>query len=90
MITKQFAIHVFGPHLQANKQDGGNRPLVIVRRRESPADESYVVRRLEITGPSTFVHQPERPLPGGAVAWVETNGPVLAFHDDGRVDTLGG
>lgn len=65
-------VHVNRQHIAMNRKDGGNRPVFTVKDYKSNRKGDSVT----MDGPVTFIYQPEKPLPCGAVAWAETYGEV--------------
>lgn len=78
-IQAKYAVHVYGPSLQAHKE-GRREPCVVVRLRHEP-ERVRLCWQARILGDSTLVYRPDAPLPGGAIAWVETDGPVVMELD---------
>jgi len=65
-------IHVNQHHIRANKKDGGNRPVITIKRGRRN-DYAHAVR---INGPSELVYSPEKPLSCGARVWLKTTAEV--------------
>jgi len=42
----------------------------------------YGYEKVEIQGPSELVYRPENPLSCGAVAWIETQSPVIVDGEE--------
>lgn len=66
-------VHVNQHAIKANRQDGGDRPVVTCKTSRS----NHYAHRTRIDGPSELVYQPDKPLSCGAVLWIETRAPVV-------------
>ena len=65
-------IHVNRHNIAYNKKHGTDRPVFTVKTYKSNTKTNTV----DIVGGARFVYRPNKPLPCGAVAWVETEGKV--------------
>ena len=65
-------IHVNRHNIAYNKKHGTNRPVFTVKTYK----DNIKTNRVRCAGGVTLVYQPDKPLPCGAVAWMETKGPV--------------
>ena len=66
-------IHVNRHNIAYNKKHGTNRPVFTVKTYK----DNIKTNRVRCAGGVTLVYQPDKPLPCGAVAWMETTGPVI-------------
>jgi hypothetical protein len=73
-------IHVNQHNIQANRKDGGHRPVITVKTYKSN-DYAHDVM---IAGPSKIVYRPDKPLSCGAHVWIETQAEVGLFGADGK------
>ena len=71
-------IHVNRHNIAYNKKHGTNRPVFTVKTYK----DNIKTNRVRCAGGVTLVYQPDKPLPCGAVAWMETKGPVSVFALD--------
>ena len=69
MITR---IHVNQHKIRSNKRSKERLPVLTVKTYKSN-DYAFEV---DIEGPAKVVYRPDRPLPCGAVCWVETHSKV--------------
>lgn len=74
-------VHVAQQAIAQNRNDGGNRPPLIVRNYKG----SKRAHTIEILGPSKIVHSPHKPLPCGARVWIETESEVIS-HLEQTID----
>ena len=65
-------IHVNRHNIAYNKKHGTNRPVYTVKTYKS----NTKTNRIHCPDGVTLVYQPNKPLPCGAVAWLETKGRV--------------
>jgi hypothetical protein len=65
-------IHVNQHVIRANKKDGGNRPVLTVKRGRS----NQYAHEVKINGPAKVVYSPHKPLSCGARVWLETRADV--------------
>ena len=65
-------IHVNRHNIAYNKKHGTHRPVFTVKTYKSNTKTDYV----ECLDRVKLVYQPDKPLPCGAVAWMETKGRV--------------
>ena len=65
-------IHVNRHNIDYNKQHGTHRPVFTVKTYKS----NTKTNRIHCHDGVTLVYQPDKPLPCGAVAWMETKGRV--------------
>lgn len=72
-------IHVNRHNVQRNKK-GENLPPFTVKDYQRNR-KGYAVH---MSGPSTLVYEPQRPLKSGAIAWIETTEPVQVFDEKGH------
>ncbi len=66
-------IHVNQHVLKDNRKTGQTNPVLTIKT----SDANHYAREVEILGPSRVVYRPERPLPCGAVCWIETEAEVV-------------
>lgn len=59
--------------VDANRKDGGHRPVLSVKSRGRTTYSNEV----HLLGQSRVVYNPDRPLSCGATVWIETLGEVL-------------
>lgn len=67
-------VHVNGHNIRLNKKDGGERPVFTVKDYKRNRKTN---RAITFTGPVTLFYKPDAPLKSGAVAWMETDAPVI-------------
>ena len=65
-------IHVNQHIIKTNNRSGDRDPVLTVKTYKSNDYGSQV----EIQGPSRVIYRPDKPLPCGAVCWVETESEV--------------
>ena len=63
-------IHVNRHNIAYNKKHGTHRPVFTVKTYKS----NTKTNRVKCPDGVTLVYQPDKPLPCGAVAWMETKG----------------
>lgn len=73
-------IHVNRHNISANRKDGQRRPVFTVKTSKGNRKGNAV----EIRGESVLRYSPGKPLPCGAVAWIETHAEVIV--DDISID----
>jgi hypothetical protein len=66
-------IHVNRHHIAANRKAATALPVFTVKDYRQNRRGNHV----EVLGPSTYIYSPDKPLPCGAVAWVETHAEVI-------------
>lgn len=66
-------IHVNQHVIRANTKNGENNPALTVKTYKS----NTYAHSVEILGPSTIVHSPDKPLSCGARVWIETESEVV-------------
>jgi hypothetical protein len=66
-------IHVNMHIIRSNMKTGSENPVTTVQWR----GKSYRFATVEITGPSTVIYSPNKPLSCGARVWVETKTEVV-------------
>ncbi len=66
-------IHVNQHIIKSNNRSGDRDPVLTVKTYKSNDYGSQV----EIQGPSRVIYRPDKPLPCGAVCWVETDSEVM-------------
>ena len=66
-------IHVNQHIIKSNNRSGDREPVLTVKTYKSNDYGSQV----EIHGPSRVIYRPDKPLPCGAVCWVETESEVV-------------
>ena len=66
-------IHVNQHVIKANTKSGENNPTLTVKTYKS----NTYAHSVEILGPSTVVHSPDKPLSCGARVWIETESEVV-------------
>lgn len=66
-------IHVNQHVIKANTKNGENNPALTVKTYKS----NTYAHSVEILGPSTVVHSPDKPLSCGARVWIETESEVV-------------
>ena len=71
-------IHVNRHNIAYNKKHGTNRPVFTVKTYKS----NTKTNRVKCPDGVTLVYQPDKPLPCGAVAWMETEGDVIVDLDN--------
>ena len=71
-------IHVNRHNVAYNKKHGTDRPVFTVKTYKSNTKTNSVA----IVGRVNLVYQPDKPLPCGAVAWMETEGDVIVDLDN--------
>lgn len=71
-------IHVNRNILASNKKNGLNAPPIIVREGRT----RIYAHKVQIEGPSCFVHSEDEPLDCGARVWIETEAPITIVEDD--------
>lgn len=70
-------INALAHNILANKRDGKNRPVWIVRFGHGTPNERVVqCHSIEIAGPSRAVYNPKARL-GDAACWIETDAEVV-------------
>jgi hypothetical protein len=69
MLTR---IHINQHVIKSNRRNGASDPVITVKTYKS----NTYADRVEIEGPSTVIHSPDKPLPCGAICWVETHSNV--------------
>lgn len=65
-------IHVNQHVIKRNRRTGERSPVLTVKTYKS----NRYCHEVTIDGPSRVVYSPDKPLPCGAVVWVETHSPV--------------
>ena len=68
-------IHVNQHRIKSNKRSGDREPVLTVKTYKSNSYGSEV----DIIGPSRVVYRPDKPLPCGAVCWIETESEVVVI-----------
>lgn len=75
-------IHVNRNILASNKKNKKNDAPITVKLynegRKTCSTNIYATR-VEVDGPSVFVHSEDNPLSCGARVWIETNSPIKVF-----------
>jgi len=71
-------IHVNRHNIAYNKKHGTDRPVFTVKTYKS----NTKTNRIHCPDGVTLVYQPDKPLPCGAVAWMETEGDVIIDLDN--------
>ena len=71
-------IHVNRHNVAYNKKHGTHRPVFTVKTYKS----NTKTNRVKCPDGVTLVYQPDKPLPCGAVAWMETEGDVIVDLDN--------
>lgn len=66
-------LHVDRRVMASNRKHGRNDPPITVQTSRGP----FKAHRVEVLGPSTFVHSPDKPLSCGARVWIETHAEVV-------------
>ena len=66
-------IHVNRHHIAYNKKHGTDRHVFTVKTYKSNTTTNSV----NVVGNVKLVYRPDKPLPCGAVAWMETKGEVF-------------
>lgn len=66
-------IHVNQHNIKRNKKQGRSDPVFTVKTYKSNTYGTEV----EIKGPSRVIYSPDKPLPCGAHAWIETEAEVI-------------
>jgi hypothetical protein len=87
-IVQEFAISVSSAVLRENTRRYANdqKEVFMVHRRDNLL-APIPARHIEIKGTSRMVHAPTTPLPSTrAVAWIETNGPIILHTDEGTFE----
>ena len=72
-------IHVNRHNIAYNKKHGTHRPVFTVKTYKS----NTKTNRIRCPDGVTLVYRPDKPLPCGAVAWMETEGTVYINCADG-------
>lgn len=72
-------LHVDRRVMASNRKHDRNDPPITVQTSRGP----FKAHRVEVFGPSLFVHSPHKPLSCGARVWIETRALVVL---DGGVD----
>ena len=65
-------IHVNQHTIKRNAKTGEREPVITVKTYKS----NDYAHEVEILGPSRVVYRPDKPLPCGAKAWIETDAEV--------------
>lgn len=84
-------IHVNRNVLASNKKRGDNNAPITVKtysKSRKTCKLNKYGHRVEVQGPSVFVHSEDNPLPCGARVWIETDSPVKIIHDDEGVEVM--
>ena len=77
-------IHVNRNTLASNKKHGDNNAPITIKlysKTRKTCTLNKYGHRVEVLGPSVFVHSEDNPLPCGARVWIETDAPVRIIHD---------
>lgn len=75
-------LHVNKHVIMSNLKRGRNDPPITVQTSKGP----FKAHRVEVLGPSTFVHSPDKPLSCGARVWIETCAEVVFENPYAVVD----
>lgn len=65
-------VHVNQHAVKSNRKTGKRNPVLTVKTYKS----NTYAHEVELTGPSKVVYSPDKPLPCGAVCWIESQHPV--------------
>ena len=71
-------IHVNRHNIAYNKKNKTKRPVFTVKTYK----DNYKTDHVECLDRVKLVYQPDKPLPCGAVAWMETEGDVIVDLDN--------
>lgn len=74
-------IHVNQHHIRANAK-GADLPVFTVKTYKDNIKGDEV----HISGPSSVVYRPDKPLACGAKVWIETTAPVVVYHKEEIID----
>lgn len=84
MVRGDLVVHLDVPTLKKNREDGGDRPVIAVRKPPT-LEEPIYAREAYWNGPSRILHRPTTPIPGTngrGAAFVETDADVVIFNSD--------
>ena len=69
-------VHVNQHKIKSNKKHGLNEPVLTVKTYKS----NDYAHEVLIEGPSKVVYSPHKPLPCGAMVWIETQSEVIPLR----------